>query len=81
LQPLRRDVGALHRFLEPARHLHGPALVPEVALDFANDRGRGEGGKLQAALRLEALDRCEQADVADLDDVLERLASVAEFLG
>jgi hypothetical protein len=81
LQSLRGDIGALHRFLEPARDLDRPALVPEVALDFANDRGRGEGRKLQAALRLEALDGCEQADVADLDDVLERLAAVAEFLG
>jgi hypothetical protein len=81
LQPLRRDIGALHRFLEPAWHLDRPALVAEVTLDFANDGGRGEGRKLQAALRLEALDCREQANVADLDDVLERLAPVAEFLG
>src|SRR6266550_3795315 len=70
----------LHRFLEAARHLDRPALVPEVPLDFANDGRRSEGRKLQAPLWLEALDRGEQADVADLDDVLEWLATVAEFL-
>src|SRR5712691_7751706 len=81
LQSLRRHIGALHRFLKPAWDLDRPALVPEVTLDFANDGGCGEGRKLESALRLEALDRREQADVADLDDVLERLAAVAEFLG
>src|SRR5256886_1222111 len=77
LQPLRGDIGTLHRFLEAARHLDRPALVPEVPLDFANDGRRGEGRKLQAPLRLEALDRGEQADVADLDNVLEWLPAAA----
>jgi len=81
LQSLLRHIGALHRLLQPARHLHRPALVPEIPLDLPHDGGRGERRKLQAPLRLEALDRLQQSDIADLDDILQRLAPVAEFLG
>src|SRR5207247_6712831 len=74
-------VGALHRLMQSPRHLHRPALVPEVPLDLAHDGGRGKCRELQAPLRLEALDGLQQSDIADLDDVLERLAPVAEFFG
>ena len=69
------------QLLEPARHPDRPALVAEVALDLADDRGRGVRRELHAALGVEAVDRLDQADRADLDQVLERLAAVAEAAG
>ena len=62
--------------LEPARDAHRPALVAEVALDLADDvRGR-VGRQLDAAVDVEAVDRLDQADAADLDEIVELLAAV-----
>ena len=62
--------------LEPARDAHGPALVAKVALDLADDVRRRVGGQLDAALDVEAVDRLDQADAADLDEIVELLAAV-----
>ena len=59
----------------------GPALVAEVALDLADDRRGGVGRELDAALEVEAVDRLDQADRADLDEVVVGLAAVAEPAG
>jgi hypothetical protein len=67
--------------LQPAWHFDRPALVPKIALDLANDRRRRKGGEFQPTLRLETLDCLEQADVSDLNDIFERLATIGEFLG
>ena len=71
------DLRELHvELLEAARDAHGPALVAEVALDLADDvRGR-VGGQLDAAVDVEAVDRLDQADAADLDEIVELLAAV-----
>ena len=54
----------------------GPTLVPEVALDLPHHvRGR-VGSERHVALEVEAVDRLQQADRADLLDVLQRLAAV-----
>ncbi|GAA3045604.1 hypothetical protein GCM10020000_26670 [Streptomyces olivoverticillatus] len=66
------------QLLEPARHAHGPALVAEVPFDLADDRGRGVGGELHAAVRVEPVHRLDQADGGHLGQVVERLAAVAE---
>ena len=66
------------QLLEPPRHPDRPALVAEVALDLADDRRRRVRRELDAARRLEAVDGLDQPDRADLDQVLERLAAVAE---
>src|SRR5205085_3588017 len=81
LQALAGQVGTLHRLLETPRHLDRPALVAKVALDLTDDRRRGKGREFESTLRLEALDRLEEADVADLHDVLQRLAAVRELPG
>src|SRR5712691_7631386 len=63
--------------LEPARDADRPALVAEVALDLADDVRRRIGRQLDAAVEVEAVDRLDQPDRADLDEVLELLAAVA----
>ena len=69
------------QLLQPPRHPHRPAGVTEEALDLADDRWHREGGELHPAAELEAVDRLDQADRADLDDVLHRLAAGAEAGG
>ena len=69
------------QLLEPPRHPDRPALVAEVALDLADDRRGGVRRELDAALGLEPVDRLDQPDRADLDQVLEGLAAVAEAAG
>ena len=61
--------------LQAARHAHRPALVAEVALDLADDVGRRVRRQLDAALEVEAVDRLDEADGADLDEVVEVLAA------
>src|SRR5215471_7134080 len=68
----------LVQLLEPPREADRPALVAEVATDLAQDRRRGERRELVAEIRIEAVDRLDQAQEADLDDVLQRLAAVLE---
>ncbi|GAA3070056.1 hypothetical protein GCM10020254_12310 [Streptomyces goshikiensis] len=68
-----RDVDA--ELLEAARDADGPGGVAEVPLDLACDVRHGEGGELVLAGRVEPVDGLDQADGADLDDVLD-VASV-----
>ena len=65
--------------LKATRHAHRPALVTEVALDLAHDRGRGIGGELEPSAGIEAVDRLDEADRAHLDEVVERLSPVLEL--
>jgi hypothetical protein len=44
-----------------------------MALELADDRGDRERTELDAAVEVEAVDRPEQAEVGDLDQVLKRL--------
>ena len=63
------------QLLELARDAHSPRAVAEVALDLAGDVRRGERRQPQAAVEVEAVDRIDEADRADLDQVVERLAA------
>ena len=69
----------LVQLLQAARKADRGALVSEVPLDLAGDRERRERGELEAEVGVEALDGLDQAEVADLDDVVERLAAVLEL--
>ncbi len=66
-----------YELLGRPRHVDRPALVPEVALDLAEHRGHRVAGEAVAAVRVVAVDRLDQADAGNLDEVLERLAGVA----
>src|SRR5947207_8776423 len=84
----RRRAAELHRqlldetrqldvqLLQAARNAHRPALVAEVPFDLADDVRRGVRRQLDAAVEVEAVDRLDQADGADLDEILELLAAV-----
>src|SRR5204862_20527 len=63
------------------RDADGPAAVAEVALDLADDVRRRVGGQLDAAVHVEAVDRLDQPDRADLDEVFELLAAVGVASG
>ena len=76
---LDRAVDREVEFLQPARNLDGPALIAEIALDLADDRRRRVGRELDAALEIEAVDRFEQPDRADLDQIVERFAAIGEL--
>src|SRR5439155_13076730 len=71
-QPRELDV----QLLQPARNAHRPALVAEVTLDLADDVRRRIRRQLDAALEVEAVDRLDQPDRADLDEIGELLAAV-----
>ncbi len=66
------------QLLEAPRHADRPALVAEVTLDLTDDRGRRVRRELDAAVRVEAVDRLDQTDRGDLGQVVQRLAAVAE---
>jgi hypothetical protein len=58
-----------------------PALVSEVALQLAEDGGRGEGGELQTPAGFEPVDRLEQSDGGHLFQVVDRDAAVGKPAG
>ena len=66
------------QLLERTRHPDRPGLVPEVALQLAQDRRRGVRGEADLAGRIEPIDRAQQADVGDLVQVLDGLAPPGE---
>jgi hypothetical protein len=51
-----------------------PRSVAEVSLDLAVDRRDRERRKINTAVELEPVDRVDQPDRADLDEILELLA-------
>ena len=74
-----RELGV--QLLDVARDADRPAAVAEVALDLAHDVRGGEGGELDAAVDVEAVDGLDEADRADLHEVVERLAAVGVAAG
>ena len=72
-----RFVDLRHAVVQAARDPHGPDAVAEVAFELAEDRRRGEGGEGDAALGVEAVDRVDQAEAGDLEEVVEGLAGAA----
>src|SRR5262249_46020671 len=66
------------QFLEPPGHPDRPALVPEMTLDLADDRGRGVGRELHPPLQVEPVDGFDQADRGDLGEIVQPFTPVAE---
>ena len=80
-QPLRLARELEAAVLQPARDMQRPGLVAEVALELAEDGRHREAGELGAATGLEAVDRLDEPDAGDLDEVVERLLAVAVAAG
>jgi hypothetical protein len=66
-------VDAQRQPLEVARDAHRPGAVAEMALDLAGHRRDGEARERDAARRVEAVDRLDEAEAGDLEDVVEGL--------
>jgi hypothetical protein len=64
------------QLLEAARDPHRPAAVAEVALDLADDVRSRVGRQLDATVEVEPVDRLDQSDRTDLDQVVELLAAI-----
>ena len=63
--------------LQPPRDAHRRAAVAQVVADLAGDERRRVGAEGHAAGGVEAVGRLDQADGADLREVVERLLAPA----
>ena len=61
------------QLLQAAWDVHRPGLVAEVATNLADDRRHRVARELHAAVDVEAVDRLDQPERADLDEILQRL--------
>lgn len=52
-----------------------------MTLNLAQDGRRGKRRELESALGVKAVDSLEQTQIADLHEVVERLAAVLKFVG
>ena len=67
--------------LQVARHADRPRAVAEVALELAEDRRHGVARERDLARGVEAVDRLDQAERGDLDEVVERLVGALVAAG
>src|SRR5207249_10366145 len=78
---------AVHRtqlevqLLETPGDAHGLTRVAAVALELARDGGGGVGREFDLAVRVESVDRLDQADGGHLDQVVHRLPASGEPAG
>ena len=61
---------------DATRHAHRRTSVSQVVPDLAANGRDGEGRKVVAPLAVETVDRFDEADAPDLDEVLEVLATI-----
>lgn len=52
-----------------------------MAFDLAQDSGCRKRRELESALGIKTVDSLEQAQIADLHEVVERLAAILKFVG
>src|SRR5438046_3392447 len=62
--------------MKPGPTAHRPAPVGEMPLDASDDVRRRVGGQLDAAVDVESVDRLDQPNRPDLDEVVELLAAI-----
>ena len=68
-----RAVDLQRELLQVARHAHRPRAVAEVALDLPEDGRHRIARERDLALEVEAVDRLDQAQARDLEEVVEGL--------
>jgi hypothetical protein len=71
-----RPADLQHQFLRGPLDMDLPALIPEVPLDLTADTWLRVRGQVRPQRGIEVVDRLEQADVAGLHQVLDRLRGV-----
>ncbi len=65
-------------FLEPPRHPDGPPFVPEMSLQFADDRGGCVRGEPDLSGGVESVDRVQESDRRHLHEVVDALSPPGE---
>src|SRR3954454_20818987 len=73
--------GIAHELALGTGHVRAGATVAEVVADLALDRRAGQRGEVAMAGGVEAVDRLDEPDGPDLDEVVERLAAVEVAAG
>src|SRR5439155_3305960 len=68
-----RSVDAQRELLQVAWDPYRPRAVAEMALELAEDRRDGVAGEGDVAFGVEAVDRLDEPERRDLEEVLERL--------
>jgi hypothetical protein len=69
-------VHAQRKFLQAAGHAHRPRAVAQVAPDLAHHGRHGVAGERDVAAEVEAIDRLEEPEAGDLEEIVDRLAGV-----
>src|ERR1700704_4717406 len=69
------------QLLHPPGYADGPTAIAEVSLQLAEDRRRRERRELEPTLGVETLDRLQEANQRDLDEVVDRFPAVRESSG
>ena len=72
---LEESCDQLVELLQPARDGDGPDAVPEVPPELADDGREDVGDELDIAIEVEAVDRLDQPDGRDLDEIVELLTA------
>ena len=66
-------VHAQRQLLQATGHAHRPRAVAEVAPDFAQDGRHGVAGERDVAAEVEAIDRLDEPQTGDLEEIVEGL--------
>ena len=66
-------VHAQRQLLQAAGHAHRPRAVAEVAPDLAQDGRHGVAGERDVAAEVEAIDRLDEPQTGDLEEIVEGL--------
>ena len=69
------------QLLEPARHLHRPAVVTEVPANLTHDGRHRERHEIRTGVDIEPDHGVDQPDACDLNEVVTRLAAAVEAAG
>src|SRR4029077_20018780 len=74
-------VGPQRALVEAARNMDGPRAVAEMALDLAQHRRDGERREADAAIGGEAVERLDETQARDLEEVVVGLTRVGVAAG
>jgi hypothetical protein len=66
-------VDAQRQLLQGAGDAHRPRAVAQVAPDFAQDGRHGVAGERDVAVEVEAIDRLDEPQAGDLEEIVEGL--------
>ena len=72
---------APRQLLQAAGHAHRPRVVAQVAPDLAQDGRHGVAGERDVAAEVEAIDRLDEPQASDLEEIVEGLTGALVAAG